>query len=243
MTAPEYFTDGRFVGAARWNLEVVAVRDSTPRTRVITFASEGIDELKYLPGQDFMFAMPSANGTTNRRYTVRRVDRDANTLDVAFFRHDSGPGTAWAEAATPGDHIRAIGPRGKISVNHDADWHLFVADDAAVPATMAMIESIAPGVDVLAWILVIDESERRPVNVNANASVTWLYHPTDLLDALRTATLPPGNGHVYLNGELQLVRQAAAIVRELGLDGDAVSIKNYWRRDQANKENGEPSRE
>jgi len=242
-TPPVPITEGKFDGLFRYTLEVAALNDITPRTRVVTFASEGLSNMPYEAGQDFMFFVPNGAGTVNRRYTIRRVDRDASTIDFAFFRHASGPAANWVETAKVGDTIEAIGPRGVIFVDRDADWHLFLADDAAVPATMTMIESIAPGVDVTALMLVVDADEIRSVNVDANARVSWHHDQRVLLDALRAVEIPAGRGHVYLNGELHLVREAASIVRELGVDDELVSRKNYWRRDQANAPHGEPAKD
>ncbi len=81
----------------------------------------------------------------NRRYTIRSFDpaQRAVTIDVSL--HGAGPGTDWISAARAGDRIDAIGPRGKITVRPEADWHLFVADETGLPGVLAMIEALAPG--------------------------------------------------------------------------------------------------
>jgi hypothetical protein len=48
-------------------------------------------------------------------------------LDV--YLHGEGIGTAWARALPPGDTVSAIGPRGKLLLNLDADWHVLIGDE------------------------------------------------------------------------------------------------------------------
>src|SRR6185436_89057 len=75
--------------------------------------------------------------------TVRRLDAAARLLTLDIVLHGDGPGERWVRSARPGDRIEGIGPRGKITTSPAADWHLFIADEAALPATFVMTESLA----------------------------------------------------------------------------------------------------
>ena len=64
-------------------------------------------------------------------------------MDVSL--HGAGPGTVVEGAATAGDRIDAIGPRGKITLRPNADWHLFVVDETGLPGALAMVEALPAG--------------------------------------------------------------------------------------------------
>ena len=81
----------------------------------------------------------------NRRYTIRSFDPERKTVTIDVSLHGAGPGTDWISAARPGDRIDAIGPRGKITVRPEADWHLFLADETGLPGALAMLEALPPG--------------------------------------------------------------------------------------------------
>ena len=46
-------------------------------------------------------------------------------VDLDVVVHGDGPGARWAATTRPGDHIEAIGPRGKVALVEGAAWHLF----------------------------------------------------------------------------------------------------------------------
>jgi hypothetical protein len=83
----------------------------------------------------------------------------------------------WAAAAQPGAHVEAIGPRGKITVDPSADWHLFAGDDSAIPASLAMAESL-PTANHAVVVLEVDgeadEQQARTLD-GPQIPVHWLH--------------------------------------------------------------------
>src|SRR6185437_659277 len=142
-----YALASRLPGVSVFDLEVVATESVTPAMRRLRLGGNGLTTVTVDPGQDLMVAVP-ADGQQyfRRRYTVRRLDRAAGTVDLDVVLHGDGPGARWAATARPGDRVEAIGPRGKITVVADADWHLFAGDESALPATFAMVESLPASV-------------------------------------------------------------------------------------------------
>jgi len=63
---------------------------------------------------------------------------------------------------------------------------------------------------------------------------------TMLIDAMTSAELPDGRGHVYIAGEVQVVNAVLRAALARGLTPDQVSAKAYWGRGKANENNGEP---
>lgn len=235
---------GRLAGAYELALEVVAVTDVSPSMRRITLAGEALVGLDHDAGQDLMFSFPDdGERTVRRRYTIRRLDKEAGTVDIDFVLHGHGPAARWASEVEPGTRIDAVGPRGKVVVRPDADWHLFVGDDSAIPATLAMVESL-PADAVVVALLEVDGPEHEQ---ESPASVRWVHRGTsepgdlELLAAeVASFELPAGQGAVYLNGEKKVMRALRDSLMERGVAKDDVALKAYWVRGEANGDHGEP---
>ena len=190
----------------------------------------------------------------NRRYTIRSFDpaQKAVTIDVSL--HGAGPGTDWISAARPGDRIDAIGPRGKISVRPQADWHLFVADETGLPGVLAMMEALAPGSRATA-VLEVDAAADEQAFAAApgpSLNVRWLHRagesvpgdPDLLLAAVAAVEVPAGVGHAYVAAEAGVVRSVTRALTERGLRQDQILLaRAYWRRGLPNAEHGEPTKE
>jgi NADPH-dependent ferric siderophore reductase len=137
---------GPLADASLWHLEVIESGPLTPNVHRMILTGPGLDSLDYEPGQDLMLRVPQPDARmVNRRYTIRKFDRaiPAVCLDVSL--HGAGPGTNWIRSAAIGSKIDAIGPRGKIGLRADADWHLFVADETGIPGSLSMMEALPPG--------------------------------------------------------------------------------------------------
>lgn len=230
-----------------WQLEVAAVQDLTPRMRRVQLTSPDLDRFDYLAGQDMALTFRRGDSPpVRRRYTIRRYDRDQRRLDLAFVLHGDGPGMRWAQAARPGDGIEVVGPRGKITLVHDAAWHLFAGDATAVPGALAMMEALPADVPALAFLQVDGPEERQSVDSCRQDLITWAYEPhaldgaPGLTAALAGAVLPSGRGHAYLAGEVALVTALKATLVSRGWATDDISAKAYWNRGRANAGHGEP---
>src|SRR5258708_17432195 len=129
--------------ATLWHLVVEFNEALTEDYRRLTFSGSGLEAIAYKPGQDLMLRVPNGQGRViNRRYTIRRADRDRRTIDVDIVVHGDGPGARWAAAAAPGDELDAVGPRGSVVIDEAAGWHLFIGDETALPGMLAMAESL-----------------------------------------------------------------------------------------------------
>jgi NADPH-dependent ferric siderophore reductase len=235
-----------------WDLEVTEVLAITPTMRRIRCTAPGLADLSYQPGQDFMLAVPVSDGTFfRRRYTIRSLNRAAPTVDIDVVLHGDGPGSAWAASAQPGGRIEAIGPRGKVVVDHDADWHLFAGDDSAIPASLAMAESLSTPDEAVVVLEVDGAADQQEASTTDGRAIPvhWLHRAAadpaagaNLVAAVGRVALPAGRGHAYLAGELKVVAELRATLLERGLGADQISAKPYWRAGVANAAHGEPER-
>jgi NADPH-dependent ferric siderophore reductase len=242
---------GPLAATTRMQLEVV---DSAPlgqdMQRLVLTAPE-LAGLQYQPGQDMML-MVAVDGDrpVRRRYTIRALDHARRLLTLDVVRHAGGPGERWVAAVRPGDRIEGIGPRGKIFLAEEADWHLFIGDDSALPAYLAMAGALPAGARALVILEVPGPGSEQDLATAADAEVTWLHRnggpagdPAALPAAAAAVTLPPGRGHAYLAGEATVVLRLRETLAARGLAPEQISPKAYWGRGRANASHGEPARE
>ena len=164
--------------------------------------------------------------------------------------HGDGPGEHWVRAAQLGDRIEGIGPRGKITTSATADWHLFLADESALPATFAMTEALPDGSLATLVLDIPEEDDEQELSSAATTRISWLHRlgasagdPERLAAEAAEVELPAGRGHAYLFGEAKVVLRLREILAERGLGQDQMSPKAYWGRGRANASHGEPARD
>jgi NADPH-dependent ferric siderophore reductase len=231
------------------SLEVGEVLDIGPSLRQIRLRGEDLVGFRFAPGQDLMLRLPSGGGElTSRRYTIRRADPTAGLADLNVVMHGDGPAARWAQAAQPNQLLaEVIGPRGKITLDTEAAWHLFLGDETYLPGTLAMLEALPAPAVVTVVLEVATPADQQPFAASSGVDLNWLHRgdagPGDsgrLLGELGDWQVPSGRGHVYIAAE---VRVALALRDELlarGLSRDQVSAKGYWSRGRANASRGEP---
>jgi len=235
------------------HFEVVSSAMLTPHMQRLELTAAELEGFTYAPGQDVMLLV-AAEGRrpVRRRYTIRSLDRARQLLTIDVVLHGDGPGERWIRAAQPGDRIEGIGPRGKVFPSVSADWHLFMGDEAALPAILAMTESLPGDADATLVIEVPDADDEQEVLAPARTRVSWLHRlgrpagdpASSLLAAEATEVeLPPGNGQAYLLGEASVVLALRERLAARGLSQNQMAPKAYWGRGRANAGHGEPARD
>lgn len=249
---------GRLPGTRRLDLELVSAEMLTARTRRLRFGAQGLETLEAFPGQDLMLDVPAPGRTRfRRRYTMRRLERDASAVVLEVLLHGEGPGSRWASTVSVGDHVEAVGPRGKIRVADDARHHLFCGDESAIPAVFTMVEALPAGASATCLLEVSGpEDELEPPSTRCKLTLRWLRRSgapgTDgvLERALGELPIPGdgdgddgrGHGHAYLFGELHQVAAQRTALIERGVAPERIDHKAYWRLGVGNAANGEPER-
>lgn len=178
-------------------------------------------------------------GEALRAYTVRAVDRATAELSIDFVVHgDEGLAGPWAANAQPGDSIGFVGPGGDWAPSSDADAHLFVGDEAALPALAASVEALLAQ-DREARALIFAEvgnpGEEYPLPGGPGIGVEWVYrdgtpYGERLVQAVMAADLPQGALHAFVHGNADMVRPLRRfLLRDLGIAREHTSISGYWR--------------
>jgi NADPH-dependent ferric siderophore reductase len=242
---------GSLADTRKLHFEVADSRQLTPHMQRIELTAPELDAFAYNPGQDIMLLV-AADGRrpVRRRYTIRFLDAARHMLTIDVVLHGDGPGERWVRAARPGDRIEGIGPRGKVFPSAEADWHLFMGDEAALPAILAMTESLPGDSEAMLVIEVPEEADEQEVTAPGRVRVSWLHRigrpagdPSALVAEAAEVELLPGKGHAYLLGEASVVLRMREVLAARGLPPDQVSPKAYWGRGRANAAHGEPTRD
>ncbi|MFF3142529.1 siderophore-interacting protein [Streptomyces sp. NPDC057927] len=188
-----------------------------------------------------------------RSYTLRALRPDArgrtSEIDVDFVLHGvepdaevpAGPASRWASRAAAGDRVVLLGPAVEdnraIRFRPPADTDLVVlwADETALPAASAILESLPAGTRVRAWLEVQHAEDVQDLLVTAEAEITWLVRDDGApmaVDAVRAARLPPTESpYAWIAGESGCVKEMRRhLVRERGIDRRRVTFVGYWRR-------------
>ncbi|EEP71159.1 siderophore-interacting protein [Micromonospora sp. ATCC 39149] len=181
--------------------------------------------------------LPPTQWPRLRAYTVRAWDAAAGELTIDVVHHgDEGVAGPWAARLRPGDPVRFVGPGGAYAPSPDADWHLLVGDESALPAIAAALERLPAGAPARVFLEVADAAEEQPLPSPGAVELTWLHRgdrPVGeaLVAAVSALDFPPGEVHAFVHGEATFVRELRRLLRvERGVPREQLSISGYWRR-------------
>jgi len=182
---------------------------------------------------------PRSQWPVTRTYTVRAWDAARAELTVDFVYHgDRGLAGPWAAAARPGDLISLLGPGGGYAPDPQADSHLLVGDESALPAIAATLERLPEDVPATVVIEVQDEQEHQVLESPGLLDVIWADRvgaPASLgatvSDQVRALSWPGGDVQAFVHGEASLVKEVRHHLRfERGVPRERLSASGYWRR-------------
>lgn len=172
-----------------------------------------------------------------RAYTLRAWDPLAGELTIDIVHHgDAGVGGPWAARLCPGDPVMFVGPGGAYAPSPDADWHLLVGDESALPAIAAALERLPVDAPAKVFVEVADAVDEQPLPSPGAVELTWLHRgdrPVGeaLVAAVTALDFPPGDVHAFVHGEATFVRELRRLLRvERAVPRERLSISGYWRR-------------
>ena len=241
----------------RRRLDVLRVVDITPRMRRITLGGPELAGFVSLGSDDHIKLMFPQNAAEQaalesptfsikgdgpqpamRDYTPRRFDLSLGELDIDFVLHGDGPASTWAEQAQVGQHLYIGGPRGSMIVPDMFDSYLLIGDETALPAIARRLEELPAGRKVLAVIEIADAAEQQALHSAAELEVIWVLRgQVDLLDTVRTLTLPSGALYTFVAMETKLSRQVRRVLLDTHkVDEAFLKAVGYWRAEGSEEE-------
>jgi NADPH-dependent ferric siderophore reductase len=173
-----------------------------------------------------------------RRYTVRAWDESTRELTLDFVVHgDDGVAGPWAKRTKPGDVLVFEGPGSGYRPDPEADWHLMVGDESALPAIAASLEAVPTGTLVVVRLLCDGPDHELELTTSGTLDLQWLHRAGEaddvdlLVDSVRALAFPRGRVHAFVHGEADEVRALRRhLLAERGLSRGHMSCSPYWRR-------------
>lgn len=150
-----------------------------------------------------------------RSYTIRALRAEQAELDIDFVLHgETGPASAWATHAQPGDRLQIVAPHRLADKDPGGyEWQppvgvqqvLLIGDETALPAIAGILETLADqtgGPQVQAFIEVPHEADCLPLRCAPGTHLHWLprdaqgfCHGEAMVHAAKElAQLPPAAG-------------------------------------------------
>ncbi|CAL9327385.1 putative protein [Nocardiopsis dassonvillei] len=147
---------------------------------------------------------------------------------------DTGLAGVWAARARPGDEICLAGPGGGYAPDPEAERHLLVGDESALPAIAAALEHLAADAVADVFVELAGPEEDYPLDTAATAHITRLYRGGSpvgepLVRAVEEYGLPAGDVQAFVHGEAGFVRRVRRLLTEWGLPRARLSASGYWR--------------
>lgn len=206
--------------------------------RRVIVRAPSLTVLPLRPAQDVGLVFTDAGGREiRRRYTITRVDPDRQTFALDGVLHGDGPGAAWFARAAPGYEIDVVGPRGQIELAPDMAWHLFVGDEAGLPAFLELLAALPVGSRATAVVEVDARVDEQPWVSAADVEVRWVHrngraggHAELLTEALDGLPRPTGPAQAFVLGESRAVVALNPALAALGIDRAQTFVKGYWNR-------------
>lgn len=208
----------------------------------LVFLAEGFDYPEPLDLDVVRATMPGEAWPVLRTYTVV-VDPETSEVVIDFVVHGAeGVAGPWATKAQPGDVMHLRGPSGAYAPDTDADWHLFVGDESAIPAIRASLDALGHWNRAVVFLEVEGPADERDFSLEmataAELELHWLHRgdaapgTTTLLDdAVRTWTWRPGRVQAFAHGEAGLLKSVRPyVLNDRGVARADVSVSGYWRR-------------
>ena len=173
-----------------------------------------------------------------RRYTVRAWDDATKELTLDFVVHgDEGVAGPWAADVQPGGVLVFEGPGSGYRPDPEADWHLLVGDESALPAIAASLEVVPEGTLAVVRLLCDGPDHELELTTPANLDLQWLHRTGNaddldlLVESVRTLAFPRGRVHAFVHGEADEIRAIRRhLLLERGLSRSDMSCSPYWRR-------------
>ncbi|MGJ3507496.1 siderophore-interacting protein [Enemella sp. A6] len=175
-------------------------------------------------------------GDATRTYTIRSLDRDRVEMAVDFVVHGSaGLAGPWAASAKPGDEIEFRGPGGAWAPDPEAELHLLVGDEAALPAIAAALERLPDDAAAEVFVEVTGPDARIDLPGGPDTRLHWVHrgdrHPgLPLSQAVQQHAWRPEGLSAFVHGNADMIKDLRRFLFvDCGVPREQVSISGYWR--------------
>lgn len=199
----------------------------------LLFAHDGAVFTEPVDAAAMRESLPSEQWPKTRTYSIRWVDLEQQKLALDFVVHgDEGIAAPWAAAAEPGELVQFVGPGGAWSPK-EADFHLFVGDESALPAIAAGLERLPA--DARGHVVIEVSEHKLEIEHPEGVTVEWFvrgdaaYDPGALAELVAAFDWPAdASVSVFAHGEREAMKALRPIFKEREVPRELLSISGYW---------------
>ena len=198
----------------------------------LLFSHDGKPFAEPVDAGEMRETLPSDQWPKTRTYSIRWVDLEAQRLALDFVVHgDEGIAAPWAAAAEPGDLVQFMGPGGAWSPK-EAEFHLFVGDESAVPAIAAGLERLPA--DARGHVVIEVSEHTLEIEHPEGVTLEWFvrgdrkYDPAALAERVAALDWPTASVSVFAHGEREAMKALRPIFKEREIPRELLSISGYW---------------
>lgn len=204
----------------------------------LLFAPTGADYRWPFDPDEITTSQPQDLWPVTRTYTIRSFDRSSNQMTIDFVVHgDQGLAGPWAVRAVRGDVVGFFGPGGAYAPDPQAEAHLLVGDEAAIPAIAATLERLPTQARAEVYVEVAGPEHHQPLPETDRTIIHWVHREGSglgygeaLAVAVRAHALPIGRLQAFVHGNADMVKDLRRFLfLDSGVDREQVSISGYWR--------------
>jgi NADPH-dependent ferric siderophore reductase len=221
--------------------ELDGFADAVPTAHMKVFLPAEGEDAPSLPAHGADGTLIAADGPAPvvRTYTPRRYDPATGTLEIQFLLHGTGPASAWAQRAKPGDRLGVRGPGGRFSLEPAVDSWWLAADESALPALGTLLEALPDTAAADVHIEVDGPDDELELTAPAKTTITWHQrrpgaYGSELAAAARAASIPDG-ARVWVACEAAAMRDIRRhFLAERRLPAASLVTRGYWRVGEQN---------
>ncbi|MGQ4537563.1 siderophore-interacting protein [Dermabacteraceae bacterium P7074] len=214
----------------------------------LLFSHDGTPLTEPIDAETLRKERPAEEWPITRTYTLRQVDKEAQTLTIDLVTHGkTGVAGPWAKSCKVGDMVQFVGPGGAYYPRPETRWHAFVGDASALPAIARSLEALPKDAPGVALIEANSEEERIPLTHPEGIEIIWLKGNTGagrtkedtllLSNALTEAIeqqlsadpdLTMADIAVFAHGEREAMKPIRKLASRLELPKENLSLSGYW---------------
>lgn len=230
------------LGATEHVMTVLSVEDLTPSYRRIRFHAPTMIDGRETPTASFirMWApdLEEPGRVHQRGYTLIDPDPKAGEITFDFVLHKpSGPASAWASAAKPGDSITAsyVSYTKFEPPEPEPEGYLLIGDPSAIPAINEILRVLSLETPITVHLQQISEGDAAlPITPHPNATISWTQDssPEAIADAIPIRDW--SNWRAWVAGESKMVKEVRArLNKQHGFPLADIDHRSYWIRGKA----------
>ena len=189
----------------------------------------------FTPGEHLRLFVGFDKGTALdsklRTYSIWDLDNHSGIADLAICTHSSGIGSQWIVKVRVGEDIYYMGPKGKLTIDPEADSHLMISDPSALSHMYAIHRHIPVGQKSIGIIYASDIFDHY-ADTDGSKPFEFMplsYDPTEVLiqKSLSLKDSLSGKTTIYLGGDARVCKSLSSYFRRNWPDATVLS-KGFW---------------